>query len=262
MKHDNGHGLNRSIRDEVRNILRKGQQAPSVRVTRDKIAALPEPVQHYLEYCNVLGKMTVRTVHLTQTGSFRRGDKWFPLVAEQFFTANPPAFLWHGRIQMAPLLRVTGGDSYHDGIGHLSMKLLSLFKVADYRGSELDRSELLRYLLEMSWFPTAWVSDYLTWDELDNHSAKVTIHDHGIEVSGTLHFNDEGQVTRLIAERYYGEGHGKFTLKQWTPRVTEYRELNGVRIPTSFEVLWNLESGEYSYMRAQITGIEYDSLLS
>jgi hypothetical protein len=243
-------------------MLRKGQRAASLAVTRDKLAPLPPPVQRYLEYCNVVGKRTVRTVHLTQRGFFRRGDKWLPLTAEQYFTVNPPAFLWHGSVRMAPLLRVTGGDSYLDGKGHLSMRLLSLFKVADLRGPELDQSELLRYMLETSWFPTGWLSNYLSWEELDNRSAKVTINDRGVQASGTLHFTDEGQLTKFTAERYYDEGHDKFTLKQWAPRVSVYKEINDVRIPTDFEVVWNLESGEYSYMKAQITGIEYDKPLT
>jgi hypothetical protein len=113
-------------------------------------------------------------------------------------------------------------------------------------------------LWEIIWFPTAWLSDYIEWEAVDAQSAKATIRHKGITASGVLHFNEGGQATRFTAERYYDEGYGKFSLKKWSPRAEEYREINGFRIPTKFEAVWELESGEYSYIRAEIKTVEYN----
>jgi hypothetical protein len=47
-------------------------------------------------------------------------------------------------------------------------------------------------------------------------------------------------------------------LEKWVIKVADYKEWNGVVIPTQFEVLWRLEKGDYSYAKFNITEIEYD----
>jgi hypothetical protein len=47
-------------------------------------------------------------------------------------------------------------------------------------------------------------------------------------------------------------------LETWVIKVSDYKELNKVLIPTRFEVLWRLEKGDFSYAKFEITEIEYD----
>ena len=47
-------------------------------------------------------------------------------------------------------------------------------------------------------------------------------------------------------------------LETWVIKVSDYKEQNKVNIPTSFEVLWRLEKGDFSYAKFDITEIEYD----
>jgi hypothetical protein len=35
-------------------------------------------------------------------------------------------------------------------------------------------------------------------------------------------------------------------------------EMNGVQIPTTGEATWNLESGDFTYVRIRLNRIEYD----
>jgi hypothetical protein len=48
-----------------------------------------------------------------------------PFEAEQYFTVNPPVFLWRATFRMAPLVSVTGRDQYRAGTGSIEMRLLS-----------------------------------------------------------------------------------------------------------------------------------------
>jgi hypothetical protein len=41
-------------------------------------------------------------------------------------------------------------------------------------------------------------------------------------------------------------------------KVADYKEMNQVLVPTTFEVLWRLEKGDFSYAKFNITGIEYN----
>jgi len=63
---------------------------------------LPEPVQRYMRWTEVVGKPWIRTAHIRQEGVFRlAADKpWMSMRAEQVFTVDPPGFVWQARFKM------------------------------------------------------------------------------------------------------------------------------------------------------------------
>jgi uncharacterized protein DUF6920 len=54
------------------------------------------------------------------------------------------------------------------------------------------------------------------------------------------------------------EEHGHYRLELWSGQSNEYREVDGMRIPTTFEIIWHLASGDFCYFRGEITEIEYN----
>jgi hypothetical protein len=251
--------MNSAIHKEALALLQQAEQAPSVLITDAHLTGLPEPVQRYLRYAGVVGKETIRTVRLKQQGFMRQqpGQKWLPMVAEQYFTTTPPAFLWQARMQPFPLVWISATDRFTGGHGNMLIKLLSVITLGDARGPEMGQGELQRYLLEMGWFPTAWLSDAIEWQAIDAHSVRATIHLQGVTASGVLHVNEQGQLTQLTAQRYKEE-HGHYLLAPWTAQSNEYQEVDGMRIPIRSEVTWHLASGDFTWFRFKITGIEYN----
>ncbi|QZZ21262.1 hypothetical protein J5X98_01810 [Leptothermofonsia sichuanensis E412] len=254
--------LGNPIYNEALELLRTGQNMASTIITEARLSGLPDPVQRYLRYTQIVGQEVIRTVRLKQKGWFRMGvdQNWQPLVAEQYYTTDPPAFLWYGTIRPFPLLSITGKDQFSNGHGRLQIKALSLIMLADVRGPEVDQGELLRYLGEIAWFPTAWLSDALQWHAIDGQSAQVTMQLQDIAVSATLSFNQQDQLTDVRAERYWKE-NGQSVLKPWSGQFREYHQVNGLMIPTQAEVTWHLESGDFPYFRGEITEIDYNPLL-
>ncbi len=47
-------------------------------------------------------------------------------------------------------------------------------------------------------------------------------------------------------------------LETWIIKLSNYRKMNNIIIPTNFEVLLRLEKGDFSYVNFTITEIEYD----
>ena len=66
-------------------------------------------------------------------------------------------------------------------------------------------------------------------------------------------FNDTGEITRFTADRYMDT-----TLEKWTGYCRDYRDMNGVRVPTEIEAVWNLDSGDFSYARFRVTKLEFN----
>ncbi len=231
-------------------------------VTEEMITPLPPVVQRWLRRTGAVGHEMIHTVHLKQTGAMRTGpasDKWIPFTAEQYFTTNPPGFVWVADVRMSSLLRMSGRDKFMDGHGHMLIKILSLIPLADSKGPTMDQGTMLRYLGEIAWFPTAALSDYLQWEEVDAHTARATMNHEGVTASMDYHFNETGDLLSLEAMRYYDRKEGA-TLERWGIEAEPgtVKEFDGIHFATKYKVTWKLKEGEYNWMRLGIMEVGYN----
>lgn len=152
------------------------------------------------------------------------GQKWIPLVAEQYFTTTPPAFVWNCTMRLFPLAWISATDQFTGGHGRMIIKLLSFITVGNAHGPEIDQGELQRYLAEMTCFPTAWLSDAIEWQAIDAHSVRATLREADVTSSVVLHVNEQGQLTQVTADRYKEE-HGHYLLAPWSAQCNDYQEV-------------------------------------
>jgi len=228
-------------------------------VTADLLKNLPAPAQRYLNYAGIVGKPWIDTVRIKYEGIFRLGaDKpWMPIKADQVYTTNPPSFHWKARFKMFGLWMVKGDDTYKAGQGHMFGKIAGLYTVFDARGPELDQGTMLRYLNEMMWFPSALLSDYVTWQAVDDHSFDVTFADCGKSVTARFIIDAEGRLLNFVTQRYR-ENKGKYTLDTWTTPMIEYGTLAGLNLPLHGQAVWKLPTGDLPYGDLKLTEVEYN----
>jgi hypothetical protein len=234
---------------------------PKQILTRQMISGLPAPVQNWLSRSGVVGKPMIYTVYLEQQGKMRTTPegKWMEVKAQEYFTILQPGFLWTADVKAAPFLHLAGRDKYENGRGHMLIKALSLLTVANAQGKETDQGTLLRYLGEIVWFPTAALSEYITWEQIDAHSAKATMTYGGIEAAGIFRFSEQGDVESFEAQRYYTRKEGA-TLEKWVVTVdkNDFKEFEGIRIPARSVVTWKLKSGDFTWFTLEITRAAYN----
>lgn len=248
------------IKYEVADIFARTGEVKTRIITEDDIKVLPEPVQRYFRYTGVIGKENIIAVRLKQRGFFRQGDRpWMPFEAEQYYTTDPPAFLWSVRMKALPLFYIKGRDMYHEGRGNMLIKLPFFIKIADARGEEIDQGTLLRYLNEIMWFPTAYLNSYIQWEPIDSTSARATMNYMGVTASAILYFNEKGELTDFVAQRYMSIDKG-YSLETWSTPVKEYRDIKGIRLPVKGEGVWKLNSGDFTYIKLEIIDIEYNNI--
>ena len=60
-------------------------------------------------------------------------------------------------------------------------------------------------------------------------------------------------------ERYRDLGGGTSELARWQGECADYREFDGLRVPTSARVSWLLKDGPFEYFRIQVTDLEYNA---
>jgi hypothetical protein len=221
---------------------------------------LPAPVRCYLAAA-IPESRRVQRVTLTQSGLFSTSEqtgRWKPFTAEQQVTTEPPGFVWKATIRIGPFLPVKVVDAYQDGSGFLHARLLGVVPVAKASGPETDEGELMRYLAEAIWYPTALLpSDRLSWHPLDEHSARAVLRDRAREVSARFCFDSAGMVFRIEADRFRAE-HGHYRKRPWRAYCGQYATRGGFRIPLEARVAWRLPEGECEYFRGRIQSIEYD----
>jgi hypothetical protein len=231
-------------------------------VTEDDIIHLPEPVQRYLRYSGIIGTRRMAFVRLRQIGAMRPkpDGKWFPLRAEEYYTVGNPGFVWKGRMAIAPLISATAQDMYLNGQGNMHVKLMSAITMVNGKGKQMAEASLMRYFNEMQWFPSSLVSANVTWEAIDDNSACSTLTDRGMSVSATFYFDNEGKITNFVAERGRSTDDGQLVHTKWSTPISEYRTYgNGLRLPSKGEAIWHLDSGDYSYIKLEITDVEYDN---
>jgi hypothetical protein len=247
----------RRIAEETAALLAASATHQPAVVTENDLAPLPEPVQRWLRWAQVVGAPRPATVRLTQEGRFRLGPEraWMPFTATEVFTTDPPGFVWTTEMQLFPGVDIVGRDRYANGEGSIEMRVLGLIPVATASGPRLDQGALLRYLNEIMWFPAAALSPAITWDTAGPDAATATIADRGLTVRATFFFDAQGRPVDMRAERY---DLATGALHVWTTPLRAWGELAGVRVPTEGSGVWLYPDGDFAYIDLRITGIEYD----
>ncbi len=245
---------------EIGKIFAKHHGKKQTIVTEEMLQKLPEPVKRYLLYTGVVGKPMVQTVRLEQVGKIRKDatQPWMNFEARQYYSVNPPAFLWVAYMKVfgLPLIRVR--DYYMEGKGNILVKALSLFTVANSSGEKLDQGAMMRYLNEMMWFPSAFLGKNVSFESIDANSARITLKDIGKSVTATMYFDEEGKLTNFMAPRYRDMGNNKFELENWSTPIRDYGEFEGLRLPRKGAGVWNLKEGDLEYIDLTVVDLKHD----
>ncbi len=249
----------RETQEKVEDLFALNTQMGSYIIESRDLEGLPEPVQKWLEGAGVAGKEKIKFARMLQEAEMRLnpGGRWMSLNAEQYITVEQPGFIWQARINAAPLIHISGRDVYKEGRGNMLIKPLSLVTIADETGFQIDQGTLVRYLAEMVWFPTAAISNFISWEEIDENSARAVIRHGNIRVSGVFTFNNAGDPVSFSARRF-GEFNGQFRMETWTVAMKDHQELDGFRIPTTGEITWELEEGDFTWYKFKVREIEFN----
>ena len=248
--------FDRCVTQEVRHLF-AASNGRSRLVTEADLVGLPEPVQRWLRWSNVVGTAYPVTVRLRQEGEFRMGQDrgWMPFTAQEYYTIDPPGYVWKVTFRLAPLVTVSGRDRCAGGQASILMRLLSLIAVANDHSPGLDQGAMLRFLNETMWFPAGVLSAYITWESRDAASAVATMRYGGVSASATFIFDEQGRLTNMTAERF---DNAKKAMLPWSTPISDYGEFAGIRVPVQGAGVWRYEQGEFPYIRLRVTDLEYN----
>lgn len=237
--------------------------APTEHFEPRDLARLPLPVANHLRRALPETGNVVRAVEIRHRGTFNlseTGERWRPFTSRQRVVTRRPGFVWDGRVSMVPGLAVHVHDAYVAGEGILEPALMGLFTLMQLRDrEEVARGELMRFLAETVWYPTAWLAGQgVHWDPIDERSARAVLTDAGLTVSLDFHFGADGLLEVVRADARGRSSGGKIIPTPWEARVANYYpHRDGFLVPLEGEVAWLTPQGRVPYWRGTITAITY-----
>jgi len=253
--------FNRSVDLEISEMLSAAVDKKEI-LTEDNITYLPPIVQKWLKNSGAVGKEIIHTVRLKQKGQMKMKpdqEKWYEANAVQYFTVDNPEFIWEVKVDMMPLVYFTGRDMFKDGKGSMIIKILSLINVVnDSDNEKLNQGTMQRYLGEIIWFPTAAVSPYIKWEEVDSLTVKATMTYKNTTGSAVFTFNQNGDFEKFSAMRYMGTEEDS-QLKEWIITLNEYAVYGGIKIPVKGEATWKLDDGDFTWYKLEIYDVVYNN---
>jgi Family of unknown function (DUF6544) len=250
------------VDSKIQEYIQQSKHTPERVITESDLAPLPEPVQRYMHFTGVVGKSMIKCVKVKQTGFMRNSlqQGWMPVEAVQYSTlAGQLSRTWYAKMKLGPFALLSGYDRYDNGRGHMLIRMLSLFPVADVIGPEIDMSALIIFVNDMVMWPTAFLSDFIHWEPLDGNSAHLIVSLYKRQFTAICSFNEIGEMINFVTEDRYravDKGHQR---TKWSTPFRQYHLVNGFQIPSEGDAIWHLPEGEFAYIKVRIGEVKYDA---
>ena len=252
--------FNNRIQKETSKILSQTKQIEPETFSAKDLSRLPVPIRNWLSTSGIIGREKIFMGRIEQKALLKLTpdqQDWYSAKALQYTTIDSPAFIWTVDVKMNPIMSFNGRDKFVDGKGQMSIKLNSLINIVNEQGPKLDEGTMQRFLGEMVWFPSMAVSSYITWETIDDRSARATMTYKGISGSGIFSFNKKGDFMKFSAMRFK-ENEADAKRYEWVLTVDEYSVFEGIKVPSRMKATWKLEEGDWTWLQLEIVDIKYN----
>lgn len=252
--------FNRTIHDTKTAFKSEISETRQDLVTEQERDRLPKPVSDWLDHVGVVGTERANVVTLSQKGKMKLTFdqvEWIDARASQIIRLDQPGYVWEADIQTPPIVGTRGLDVFNGSEASMTIKVASLIPVADEATSrKLIQSSMHRFLMELPWYPSASLNDYISWQAIDEHSAKASLTVNNEKVTATFFF-DQHLVTKVEAYRY------KETTAEAEPilcigEFDHYEEKEPYLIPSKAKITWDLPEGLFTWYQFENTDVSYN----
>lgn len=225
------------------------------------IAHLPAPVRRYVIYSGSLGKSKPQNVRITFEAKMfsKPGTKPMNATSEQynFYRDYTRLFLMKASKLFIPFHAF---HTYTNQEATFKVRVANLFNVVDIKGDDLTSAETVTLLNDMCIFvPGNLFDNRLSWKDIDSLSSQVTLENGKYKVSAILYFNEKGELINFLSDdRYALQNDNTMKKVRWTTPVGDYKEMDGRRIPTYGETIWNYSEGDFTYGTFRLKNITFN----
>jgi hypothetical protein len=107
--------------------------------------------------------------------------------------------------------------------------------------------------------PSSLLDANVSWETLGPLKVRATFRNAGQTVSGTLLFNELGQLVNFYSDDRYMSSDGKrYERYRWSTPLRDYRDFGGTNLASHGDAAWALPTGEYVYGRFDLESVQYN----
>lgn len=227
--------------------------------TIEDIAELPLPLQKYFKYCGYMGtpKMSNMKAYFHQA-DFVQASKKLKINYTIHISVDPPARI--AFIDSSILgIPFQGIDKYLNGEGAMKGVIAKKFTLFNEQGGNMNQSGLITCLAESILMPNFFLQDYMHWETLDETHVKATIRYYGQSASGIFTFDHNGAILSFTThDREYNDGQGNISKAKWSAILGTYKEVNGIKYPSSMKAIWHLDTEDLVYFDGGDLTVNYN----
>jgi hypothetical protein len=253
--------MKKTFKAAVLKSLDKNEVLPVETMTEADIQELPQAIQKYIRYTGCIGKEKVRNFRAEFKGGIRSQPSvtFMPFHSVQYNFLDEPTRLFYITAKKVGI-RIRGIHIYAEKKARMLIKILGLFTVTDAKGAEMDQSETVTIFNDMCFMaPASLIDKRITWKEIDNKTVTASFKNGSIEISATLYFDENGGVANFISNNRYETTNGRtYSNYPWLTPVTEYRNINGYRLPSSAKLIYRYPEEDFCYGEFNLVNIEYN----
>ncbi len=250
--------FHRSYQNDVKHATQQPLYFGHSLLTENDLRPLPEPVQKYLRYADCVGKPKVKNFKVELTGKIRKDaqSEWMPFTTEQYNFMHTPTRLFYMKATMKGL-PVGGYHKYQNGDAMMDIRLFSLFRVQYQEGQEMDVAETVTFFNDMCCMaPATLIDPRVKWLDVQDNAVKASFTNKDITITAWLYFNEVGALVNFVSNDRYAADVGKKL--PWSTPLSETAEINGRRLATFAEAVYEYPDGQLTYGTFRITGLEYN----
>ncbi|MBA4056576.1 MAG: hypothetical protein C0490_17810 [Marivirga sp.] len=253
--------FSKEYRNEIDEGLTTSTAITEEILTDVDIQHMPNPVKKYLHYTGSVGKPKVKNFKVAFSGQFRQNEQteWMPFTSEQYNFMEAPVRLFFMKATMKHM-PVVGFHCFKDGNAFMDIRLLSLFKVQYQAGKEMNVSETVTFFNDMCVMaPATLIDKRIKWVSVEGDTVKAEFTDNGTTISASLYFNEKGELVNFISEdRYAVTKNSEMVRAPWSTPLKEYKEINGYRLATYGETIYDFPEGDFCYGKFRLNGVRYN----
>jgi len=253
-----------SIKSEFAELLSyqmQKEQIPNEIFTTQDILRLPSPVQKYFKYCGFIGtpKMSNMKASYNDVNFVLSPDK--PKLKIKYtqynFVAKPERIALIDTSMYG--IPFEGIDAYKNGAGSMKGVIAKAYTLFNQKGEGMDKSGLVTCLSESLLIPNLALQDFISWEAIDETHAKAAISYYGISASGIFAFDNNGAMTSFTTDdREYADTKGNIQRVKWSAFCEDYKDVNGIKQPTTLKAIWHFKTGDLVYFEGRNTIIQYN----
>jgi len=228
-------------------------------VTEGDIINLPTALQSYLKFAGVVGKPVINKVVIVQNGKYCKygKTKMHKYSAFEYLYLNINSFLWSANIKIIPFLNLRVIEKLKGGYGQKIILLFSsIFLEKSKISYEATQETIVRYLNNLVWAPTAFLSKDIKWVQLADDLLKCEIIYENYKVPAYIKIDSQGKIISFTAKRFM-ESDKVYKSEIWSNEFSSYKEFNGFMVPTESSSVWHLKEGDFEYIKYKVKDAIY-----